>query len=159
MAIAPYRLSVNGANVDACEFLQLSLNPALVERAAKELGLNSHVELASVLGVVDPIVEQTIYQLEEELAISHHANNHILVLVDTLAQHLVRHYAKNKWNRNSVGGFPKYLLDRTLEYINDNRDRSLSTPEIARAVGVETERFANAFKATTGLGIDQYIRK
>ena len=159
ITIAPYRLSVNGASVGTCEFLQLSLKPALIDRAAKELGLNTHVELASVLGVVDPLAEQTIYQLEEELAISQQLSNHITVLVDTVAQHLVRHYAKNKWNKNSFGGFPKYLLDRALEYITDHRDRTLSSQEIARAVGVEPDRFANAFRATTGQDIDQYLRK
>src|SRR5689334_18784861 len=51
--IIPDRFFIDGAYVEACEFLQLSLNPSVVKRSAKELGLGNHVELAPVLGIVD----------------------------------------------------------------------------------------------------------
>ena len=157
--IIPHRFSIEGAHVEACEFLQLCLNPFLVERSAKELGLGKHVELAPALGVVDPLAEQTIYQLEEELTSSPNRTDYVNVLVDTLAKHLVRYYTRGAWSRNKVGGFPKYLLDRILEYIESNRDRSLSSQEIAGAVGVETDRFVEAFKAATGKSIQTYLKK
>ena len=157
--IIPNRFSIEGAHVEACEFLQLCLNPSLVERSAKELGLGDHVELAPVLGIVDPLAEQTIYQLEEELTSSPLRNDYINVLVDTLSKHLVKYYTQSTWTRNKVGGFPKYLLDRILEYIEDNRDRSLSPQEIAGAVGVDRDRFAEAFRAATGESIQTYLNK
>ena len=157
--IIPDRFSIEGAHVEACEFLQLCLNPSVVERAAKELGLGDHVELAPVLGVVDPLAEQTIYQLEEELTSAVVGNDYIIALVDTLAKHLVRYYAEGTWTRNKVGGFPKYLLDRILEYVENNRDRSLALREIAGAVGVDPDRFAEAFKAATGKSIQTYLKK
>ncbi|HXQ37485.1 MAG TPA: hypothetical protein VN843_25970 [Anaerolineales bacterium] len=49
--IIPDRFSIEGAHVEACEFLQLCLNPSVIERSAKEFGLGDHVELAPVLGV------------------------------------------------------------------------------------------------------------
>ena len=157
--IIPDRFSVEGAHVEACEFLQLCLNPSVVERSAKELGLGDHVELAPVLGVVDPLAEQTIYQLEEELTSGPVSNDYINVLVDTLAKHLVKFYTESTWTKNKVGGFPKYLLDRILEYVENNRDRSLSPQEIAGAVGVDPDRFAEAFKAATGKTIQTYLNK
>jgi len=157
--IIPDRFSIEGAHVEACEFLQLCLNPSVVQRSAKELGLGEHVELAPVLGVVDPLAEQTIYQLEQELTSAPLNNGYIKVLVDTLAKHLVRHYTEGKWTRNQVGGFPEYLLDRILEYIENNRDRSLSPQEIAGAVGVDPDRVARAFKAATGKTIQTYLNK
>jgi AraC family transcriptional regulator len=157
--IIPNRFSIKGAHVGACEFLQLSLNPSVVERSAKELGVSKHLELAPVLGIVDPLAEQTIYRLAEELTSDPVSNDYIDVLVATLAKHLVRCYAEGTWTRNNVGGFPQYLLDRILEYVENNRDRSLSPQEIADAVGVEPTRFAKAFRAATGKSIQTYLNK
>jgi AraC family transcriptional regulator len=157
--IIPDRFSIEGAHVEACEFLQLWLNRSVVERSAKELGLGDHVELAPVLGVVDPLAEQTIYQLQEELTSAPVNNDYIKVLVDTLAKHLLRYYTESTWTRNKVGGFPEYLLDRILEYIENNRDRSLSPQEIAGAVGVDADKFAEAFRAATGESIQTYLNK
>jgi len=159
LIIIPDRFSIEGAHVEACEFLQLCLNPSVVQRSAKELGLGEHVELAPVLGVVDPLAEQTIYQLEQQLTSAPVSNDYIKVLVDTLAKHLVRYYREGTWTRNNVGGFPKYLLDRILEYIDNNRVRSLSPQEIAGAVGVEPDRFGEAFRAATGESIQTYLNK
>src|ERR1700754_962004 len=159
LIVIPDRFSIEGAYIEACEFLQLRLNPSVVERSAKELGLGDHVELAPVLGVVDPLAEQTIYQLEEELTSDPISNGYINVLVDTLAKHLVNFYTESTWTRNKVGGFPKYLLDRILEYVENNRDRSLSPQEIAGASGVDPDRFAEAFKAATGRSIQSYLNK
>ena len=155
--IIPDRFSIEGAHVEACEFLQLSFNPSVVERSAKELGLGDHVELAPVLGVVDPLAEQTIYQLQEELTSAPVNNDYIKVLVDTLAKHFLRYYTESTWTRSKVGGFPEYLLDRILEYVENNR--SLSPQEIADAVGVDPGRFAEAFKAATGKSIQTYLKK
>ena len=157
--IIPARFSIEGAHVEACEFLQLCLNPSVVERSAKELGLGDHVELEPVLGVVDPLAEQTIYQLEQELTSAPVSNDYINVLVDTLVKHLVRYYAEGTWTRNKVGGFPKYLLDRILEYVENNRDRSPTPQEVAGAVGVDPDRFAEAFKAATGKSIQTFLNK
>jgi len=159
LIIIPDRFSIDGTHVEACEFLQLCLNPSVVERSAKELGLDEQVKLAPVLGVVDPLAEQTIYQLEEELKSGPGSNDYINVLVDTLAKHLVKYYTESAWTRNKVGGFPKYLLDRILEYIENNRDRGLSPQEIAAAVGVEPDRFAEAFRAAIGESIQTYLNK
>ena len=157
--IIPDRFSIEGAHVEDCEFLQLCLNPTRVDRSAKELGLGDHVQLAPVLGVVDPLAEQTIYLLEEELTLSPVNNAYSNVLVDTLAKHLVKYYTQSTWTRNKVGGFPKYLLDRILEYIENNRERSLSSQEIAGAVGVDPDRFADAFRAATGESIQTYLNR
>jgi AraC family transcriptional regulator len=157
--IIPDRFSIEGAHVEACEFLQLCLNRSVVERSAKELGLGDHVELAPVLGVVDPLAEQTIYQLQEELTSAPVNNDYIKVLVNTLAKHLLRYYTESTWTKNQIGGFPQYLLERILEYVENNRDRGLSPQKIAAAVGVEPGRFAQAFRAATGKTIQTYLNK
>ena len=157
VTIVPYRFSLEGAHVEACEFLEVCLQPSIVDRAAKELGLGNHFELVPVLGVVDPLVEETIYQLEEELTRDSYRSNYVNLLVDTLAKHLVRYYTAGTWTRNNVGGFPDYILNTTLDYIDSSRDLNLSPDEIARALGVEPARFARAFKSATGKSIHQYL--
>src|SRR5260370_1332844 len=77
MTIAPYRFSIDGAYVEPCEFLQLHLSPSVIDRAAGELG---RAAIVPVLGAVDSLAEQTIYQLEEELTsrrgTRQYVNNH-----------------------------------------------------------------------------------
>src|SRR5712691_5228398 len=63
MTIAPYRFSLAGAHVEPCEFLQLHLSPSVIDRAAS--GVGRPLGIVPVLGAVDSLAEQTIYQLEE----------------------------------------------------------------------------------------------
>ncbi len=155
MTIAPYRFSIDGAQIESCEFLQLYLNPAVVDRAANELG--NPAVIVPVLGAVDPLAEQTIYQLEEELTSGRGTREYVDLLIETLATHLVKYYAEDTWTVKNVGGFPTYLLERTHEYINSNLDRNLSVEEIARALGIEADRFVRAFRASTGKSIHLYL--
>ena len=157
MTLVPYRFSLEGAHIEACEFLEVCLQPSIVDRAATELGLGNHIELVPVLGVVDPLVEETIYQLEEELTRGLHRSSYLNLLVDNLAKHLVRYYAAGTWTRNNVGGFPDYLLNGTFAYIDSSRDLNLSPDEIARALGVEPDRFARAFRSATGQSIHRFL--
>jgi hypothetical protein len=159
VTIVPYRFSLEGAHVEACEFVEVCLQPSIVDRAAEELGLGDHIELVPVLGVVDPLVEETIYQLEEELTRGLHKSSYLNLLVNNLAKHLVRYYAAGTWTRNNVGGFPDYLLNGILAYIDNSRDLNLSPEEIAGVLGVEPDRFVQAFKSATGQSIHQYLRE
>ena len=157
MTIAPYRFSIDGAYVEPCEFLQLYLSPSVIDRAANEVG--SQAVIVPVLGAVDSLAEQTIYQLEEELTSGGGTWEYVNLLIKTLATHLVNYYTENRWTTKEVGGFPKYLLARTLDFINRSLDRNLAIEEIARAVGIEPERFARAFKASAGKGVHSYINE
>ena len=155
MIIAPYRFSIDGAYVEPCEFLQLYLKPSVVDRAAEQLG--KPAVIAPVLAAVDPLAEQTIYQLEEELTSRRGTREYVNLLIETLATHLVKYYAADAWTTKNVRGLPTYLLERTLDYINSSLDRNLSIEEIAKAVGIEPKRFGRAFKASTGKSIHSYI--
>ncbi|HXD31505.1 MAG TPA: AraC family transcriptional regulator [Pyrinomonadaceae bacterium] len=155
MTIAPYRFSIDGAYVEPCEFLQLHLSPSVIERAASEAGVSPAI--VPVLGAVDSLAEQTIYQLEEELTSRRGAPEYVNLLIQTLATHLVKYYTAETCTAKEVGGFPKYLLESTLDYINRGLDRSLSTEEIARAVGIEPARLARAFRVSTGKSIHRYL--
>jgi AraC family transcriptional regulator len=157
MTIAPYRFSIDGAYVEPCEFLQLHLNPSVIERAASEVG--GPPAIVPVLGAVDSLAEQTIYQLEEELTSRGGSGEYVNLLIDTLATHLVKYYATETCTAKEVGGFPKYLLETTLEYINRGLDRSLSTEEIARSVGIEPTRLSRAFRLSTGRSIHRYLNE
>jgi AraC family transcriptional regulator len=155
MTIVPYRFSIDGANAEPCDFLQLHLSPSVIDRAAGEVGRPPAI--VPVLGAVDPLAEQTIYQLEEELTSGRGTEEYVNLLVDTLATHLVKYYAEDTCTTKEAGGFPKYLLETTLDYIEGGLDRNLSTEEIATAVGIEPARLARAFRASTGKSIDRYL--
>jgi AraC family transcriptional regulator len=155
MTIAPYRFSIDGAYVEPCEFLQLHLSPSVIERAAGEVGRPPAI--VPVLGAVDSLAEQTIYQLEEELTSRRGAGKYVNLLIETLATHLVKYYAEETRTTKEFGGFPKYLLETTLDYINQSLDRNLSIDEIALAVGIEPVRLTRAFRASTGKSIHRYL--
>jgi AraC family transcriptional regulator len=157
MTIAPYRFSIDGAYVEPCEFLQLHLSPSVIDRAASEVGRPPAI--VPVLGAVDSLAEQTIYQLEEELTSRRGAGEYVNLLIETLATHLVKYYAEKTCTTKEVGGFPKYLLETTLDYINGNLDRNLSIEEITLAVGIEPARLARAFRASTGKSIHRYLNE
>jgi|SRR5215471_5038090 len=155
MTLAPYGFSIEGAYVEPGEFLQLHLNPDVTNRVAGEVGRPA--TLAPVLGAVDSLAEQTIYQLEEELTSRRGTEDYVDLLIETLAQHLVKYYAKESSTTKEFGGFPKYLLETTLDYINQGLNRNLSTEEIAAAVGIESQRFTRAFRASTGKSFHRYL--
>jgi AraC family transcriptional regulator len=157
MTIAPYRFSIDGAYVGPCELLQLHLKPSVVDRVANELGRQAAI--VPVLGAVDPLAEQTIYQLEEELTSGSGSREYVNLLIETLATHLVKYYAETTSTTKTVGGLPKYLLETTLDYIDRGLDRNLSIEEIALAVGIEPARLARAFRASTGKSIHRYLNE
>jgi len=157
MTIAPYRFSIDGAYVEPCEFLHLHLSHSVIDRAASEVGRTPAI--VPVLGAVDSLAEQTIYQLEEELTSRRGAGEYVNLLIETLARHLVKYYAEETCTTKEAGGFPKYLLEITLDYINRSLDRNLSIEEIARAVGIEPARLARAFRVSTGKSIHRYLNE
>lgn len=157
MTIAPYRFSIDGAYLEPSEFLQLHLSPSVIDHAASEVGRPPAI--VPVIGAVDSLAEQTIYQLEEELTSRRGAGEYVNLLIETLATHLVKYYAEKTCTTKEVGGFPKYLLETTLDYINRGLDRNLSTEEIARAVGIEPARLARAFRLSTGKSIHRYLNE
>jgi AraC family transcriptional regulator len=157
MTIAPYRSSIDGAYVEPCEFLQLHLSPSVINRAASEIG--KPPAIVPVLGAVDPLAEQTIYKLEEELTSGRGTGEYVNLLIETLATHLIKYYAQETCTTKDAGGFPKYLLETTLDYINGSLDRNLSIEEIALAVGIEPARLARAFRVSTGKSIHRYLNE
>ena len=157
ISIAPYRCSIDGAYVEPSEFLQLHLSPSVIDRAASEVGRPPAI--VPVLGVVDSLAEQTIYQLEEELTSRRGTEEYVNLLIETLAAHLVKYYTKKTCTAKEAGGFPEYLLETTLDYINQGLDRNLSIDEIALAVGIEPARLARAFRVSTGKSIHRYLNE
>jgi AraC family transcriptional regulator len=157
MTIAPYRFSIDGAYIEPCEFLQLHLCPSVIDHAASEVGRPAAI--VPVLGAVDSLAEQTIYQLEEELTSRRGTGEYVNLLIETLATHLVKYYAVETCTTKEAGGFPKYLLETTLDYINRALDRNLSIEEIALAIGIEPARLARAFRASTGTSIHRYLNE
>jgi AraC family transcriptional regulator len=157
MTIAPYRFSIDGAYVEPCESLQLQISPSVIDRVASEVGATAAI--VPVLAAVDSLAEQTIYQLEEELTSGRGTGEYVNLLIETLATHLVKYYAEETCTTKEAGGFPKYLLETTLDHINRGLDRNLSVLEIARAVGIEPARLARAFRASTSKSIHRYLNE
>jgi AraC family transcriptional regulator len=159
VSVVPCRFGIEGAYAEACEFIQVQLQPSVIERATG--GDNAdRVEIVPCFGVADPLAAQTVISLFEELTDGAGDAFFVDALVNSLAGHLVRYYSATAQNgRSCIDGLPNYLLNSALEYINDCIDRSLSQAEIAKAVGLDSSRFVKAFRASTGKDLHQYVNE
>jgi AraC family transcriptional regulator len=159
VCVFPYGFSVDGASVEACEFLLLCLQPWAVERAAAGFVSAGRPEIAPRIGAADPLAAQMLGDLLRELKTgAGDGRPYVDALVGALCVHLVRHYsAPPRAGRGQTGGMPDYVLSGAIDFINDSLDRDLSLTEIARAAGLSPSRFARAFKATTGKAVHEYV--
>jgi AraC family transcriptional regulator len=77
-----------------------------------------------------------------------------------LAAHLLTHYAnKRVAPRIPRASMPKYLLDRALEFIDENLGNNLSLAEVSAIVEMSPYHFCRLFKRSTGLSPIQYVKR
>jgi AraC family transcriptional regulator len=159
VSVFPYGFSVDGATVEACEFLLLCLQPSVIERAAAGVVSAGRPKIVPRIGAADPLAARMLGDLLRELKTGTDAGRpYVDALVAALCVHLVRHYtAPPQAGQGRTGGMPDYVLSGAIDFINDSLDRDLSLAEIARAAGLSPSRFARAFKLATGKAVHQYV--
>ena len=157
--ILPYGFSLDGAHVEACEFLSLRLHPSVVERAAGDIPGGGRPEIAPRIGAADPLAARMLGDLLRELKAGARGDgSYAEALVAALCLHLVRHYsAAPQATLGREGGLPAYVLSAVVAFIDDSLERNLSVAVVARAAGLSPPRFGRAFKAATGKGVRQYV--
>jgi AraC family transcriptional regulator len=144
--------------------LQLTLDPALVEEVAEEIGADG-AELLDTPRTRDPWAEQTLLSLEAELEAGGLPGGGLYAesLANALAVHLLREHSSLGWGarqkaaREPEGGLSVYALKQALDFIGDNLASDFSLTGIAAAANLSPHRFSRLFKLSTGLSPHQYV--
>ncbi len=140
------------------EFIVLSLEPALVARAASESIDADRIEIVPHFTTPDPLIQQIGLALKAELK-SEELGSRLYVesLVTALCIHLIRHYSASKQKISTYSGGLQHKLRWAIEYINENLEQDLTLSELAATVGMSPYHFARAFKQLTSLPPHQYL--
>ncbi len=143
------------------EFIEIYLEPTVIDGIASELLDGSGVEMIPQFKFRDPLIYQIGLMLRSEVEVGEPGSRIFAEsIAAALSVHLVRRYSLRKPKiQEFTGGLPKYKLIAAVEYIHENLDRELSLAEIAGTVQMSSHYFATLFKQSTGLAPHQYITK
>jgi AraC family transcriptional regulator len=141
------------------DWIDLFLEPALLEVAEPELNSTTQVEIVGQLKVSDPLIQQMGLALLAELE-SDALGSRIYAeaMATTLAVHLLRRYcARSQTIREYSEGLTKYKLQQAIDYINEYLNQDLTVAAIANVVQMSPYHFSRLFKQSTGLAPHQYV--
>jgi len=141
------------------ERLILSLDPALLARAAAELDAPAPPELLMHWTLADPALRQLLTEMGRESAAGWPLG---ALYAELLAQHLATrlltaHATTPATLPTAKGGLPAPRLRRALEYITTHLNRDLHLEEISRELDLSPFHFARRFRESTGQTPYQYL--
>jgi AraC family transcriptional regulator len=143
-------------NDEPATSLVIGISPALVRRAAEEMGLDA--DGASVEArhqVRDARIEHVAWALEAEHRAAY-PNGRLYAdsLGLGLAFHMLGSYARHA---NIRYGLSKEQLLRLTDYIEDHIDRDLSITRLARVIAISASHLKVMFKRSTGLSVHEHV--
>ncbi|HEX8351368.1 MAG TPA: AraC family transcriptional regulator [Pyrinomonadaceae bacterium] len=146
------------------ECLGIYLDPALVERAARDgdtATVGGRFEVVARSTPRDPLIIRVGTALLAEMGADAPGSRlYAESLANVLAVHLLRHYtAAGAAPRRFSGGLSGPKLRRVLSYIADNHGRDLSLEDLAGEAAMSTFHFAREFKRATGTTPHQHLLK
>jgi AraC family transcriptional regulator len=144
--------------------LHLYVRQAVVQEVAAGLSPtgSGSIELLPRLGAKDPLIERLALEARDALTDSDpSAPIYIDYLTRTIAARLIRAHSTQSTPRPELkaGALTRIQLDRAVDYMEANLDRSLTLPDVADAVGLSATHFAQRFKRSTGSAPHQYLMR
>ncbi|MBV8859187.1 MAG: helix-turn-helix transcriptional regulator [Acidobacteria bacterium] len=143
------------------ECLGIYLDPALVERAARDADPSGRFEVVARSNPRDPLVNRVGMALLGEMdSEAPGARLYAESLANVLAVHVLRNYAAAGAPRQEFkGGLSGVRLRRVLSYIEENHERDLTLEDLAGEAAMSTFHFAREFKRATGTTPHQHLIK
>lgn len=153
----PFSTRVGG---DA-EALGIYLDPALVERAARDADPSGRFQIVARSNPRDPLVNRVGLALLAEMeSEAPGARLYAESLANVLAVHVLRNYTDaGAEPRSFKGGLSGRRLRRVLSYIAENHEHELTLEDIANEAAMSTFHFAREFKRATGTTPHQHLIK
>lgn len=156
----PYEMRWQTTGGDSFEVMHLYLAPALIDHAARDLGLqqNGAVSLRDVSGGRDDWVRTLLEQLRTELT-GNRTPSQLLVhnLAQALAIHLVRSYRAPLPAGRRSNALQAYKLRRVIDLMNQHLVQDFSLAKLAQAAQLSEYHFSRLFKHATGLAPSHYF--
>jgi AraC family transcriptional regulator len=143
------------------EALGIYLDPALVERAARDADPSGRFEVVARSTPRDPLVNRVGLALLGEMH-SEAPGGRLYAesLANVLAVHVLRNYtAAGAEPRGFKGGLSGLRLRRVLSYIEENHEQDLTLEDLAGEAAMSTFHFAREFKRATGTSPHQHLIK
>ncbi len=140
------------------DFLQLYLEPIVLNRIGSELYGKDTVELVPKPTPFDPVISQIAVALQNTIT-TQAAGSKLYAdsLINALATHLVYHYSTQACRyREDSGRLSLQQLKRVTDYIDEHLAEDLSLTELAGTVALSSFHFARLFKGATGIAPHQY---
>ena len=141
------------------EFLDLYLEPALIDQTAVGLCGRDGVELEPHLGDrFDPLIYQVAIALKQALTLDRSGSRlYADSMASALAAHLVVHYSAHRPKvKVPEGGLPAQSFKQVIDYIDAHLDQNLSLADLARVAQLSPYHFARLFKQSTGMSPHRY---
>ncbi|MBW4507640.1 MAG: AraC family transcriptional regulator [Scytonematopsis contorta HA4267-MV1] len=147
----------------ASEYVNLTLEPQLLERLANESGLST-AKFDHRVMFVDPTILHVAQLLKGEVINSGLAGNlYVESLRNLLAVHLLRNYTetsatgtstKTTQSQSVIGALK---LKQIQDYIEENLTEELAISDLAALIPMSQFHFARAFKAAVGESPHRYV--
>ncbi|HEX7317313.1 MAG TPA: AraC family transcriptional regulator [Pyrinomonadaceae bacterium] len=143
------------------EALGIYLDPALIERAARDADPAGRFEVVARSNPRDPLVSRVGLALLAEMdSEAPGARLYAESLANVLAVHVLRNYtATGAAPSVFKGGLSGRRLSRVLSYIEENHEQDLTLEDLAGEVAMSTFHFAREFKRATGTTPHQHLIK
>lgn len=140
---------------DPSELLMLRLTPALLRRAAEDLGMDpDRAGLEERHQLRDPKIEHIAWALDGARADGASDRLYIESLGLALAVHLLGSY---RAIAPVVHGLSREQLGRVTDYIESHLDRDLSLARIAGVAGVGATQLKTLFRRSVGVPVHAYV--
>ncbi|MFB2981873.1 helix-turn-helix domain-containing protein [Microseira sp. BLCC-F43] len=145
--------------VKPSEYINLTLDPALLQTIATENGLSSTTQIEHRVIFQDPTILHVAQLLKAEVLNGGLAGNlYVESLRNLLAVHLLRNHTKVLVKPTVEAGHLDGLkLKQLKDYIEENLAEELSIGTLAAQIPMSQFHFARAFKAATGESPHRYI--
>jgi AraC family transcriptional regulator len=140
-------------------FLTLSVAPHLLERVAKELGLDpKRIEIRNRFQVRDPKLENIAWALKEEMECDYPCGQ---LYYDSLAlavtTRLICYHSSGSVEMRPRKRLSDRRLRQLVDYIEFNLAQNISLGDLAAVVGLSVSHFKVLFREATGLSPHQYL--
>ncbi|MCU0542974.1 MAG: AraC family transcriptional regulator [Oscillatoriaceae cyanobacterium Prado104] len=145
--------------VKPSEYINLALDPALLQRIAVENGLSAATEVEHRVIFQDPTILYVAQLLKAEILSGGLAGNlYVESLRNLLAVHLLRNHTRGIVGpKTEVVSLEGLKLRQLKDYIEDRLAEDLAIATLAALIPMSQFHFARAFKAATGEPPHRYI--
>ena len=160
-SVTPYEMRWHAKGDQPFQVMHLYLSVPLFEQVAEAISGRATVGLRDVSGGRDEQLSHLLALIHRELT-GEGAGSALFIqgLAQSLAVHLIRHYASEESERHRQNALPGAKLRRAIAFMEAHLQEPFDLTEVARGVGMSQFHFSRLFKKAMGVSPShQFIRQ